>query len=408
MADTISTRIDPFELFKLTGVQPSHVPSLCKILWEQKQLPEVHRNTHRWMFLCNYIAYRMTGECLTDPSQACRSMVYDIRKGEWSKQICALFDIDPMIFPPVKDTGSVIGPLLKAVARRTGLRPDLEVVLGGHDHLCGSLATGLSTIGTAINSSGTVDNATTLIDPAAIGRGLFDMGVSSGKFLLPDTTYAMGSVQGAGRTIEWFMQRFYPEFGDDTEKGYEKMMSEADQAPPGSDGIVFMPHLRGSIVPHKSPTARGAFLGLKDTHTRGALARAVFEGLAMEFRLMIEGIESAVRNDIHDIRCFGGGSRNATWIRIKADVLDRVLTVYQSRENTCLGAALLAGIGNGCYRHLGDAIDRVRHRTVTVKPCEDAARRYESWFGEVYRSVFEAVDTVNRKISDHSLRAEIF
>lgn len=401
IAKSIAKTHNAFEIYQVTGMQLSHVPSLCKILWEKKHLPEIHRKTHRWLFLCNYIIYRLTGECVTDPSQACRSMAFDIHSGEWSESICTQMGIDPAIFPPIKETGQPIGKLLPKVSSQLGLKQSIAVVVGGHDHLCGGLSTGLKQKGILINSSGTVDAALTLIDDSNIDRGLFDLGIGCGRFFIADTFYTMGGIQSAGRSIQWYADHFFPEINGSIAERVQSMNSELKAVSLGCEGVLFVPHLRGSIVPHRTPAARGCFLGLQEIHSRAHMSRAIYEGLAMEYRLIVERLEELLGVDFPDIRCFGGGSQNLPWVQAKANVLNKPIIVYKTQENSCLGAAILAGIGCGLYESLADAFTQIRHRKSTVEPEPGKTGGYEQLYGNVYRPMFGHLKEINRLIQDN-------
>lgn len=399
LAQEFKKTYDPFELFQQTGVHISHIPSLFKILWEKKHLPSVYAQTDRWVFLCNYIAYRLTGELLTDPSQACRSMAFDIQQGTWSEEICSKAGINPGLFPPVVPTGQPMGKLLPDIGKRLGLKKGFQVVMGGHDHVCAALSTGLKSLDIATNSSGTVDNIFTLIQKNNIGRSLFDIGCACGQFLTPDSWYVMGGLQGAGKAVDWFLRTLYFPTGNMPENAHLLMMQDADQVPAGSKGLLFLPHLRGSTMPHKAPSSKGAFLGLQEAHSRKEMARAVFEGLSMEYRNMIDSLEGALQTSLQEIRSFGGGTRNQTWLKIKASVLNRPLKVFKTLENGCLGAALLAGVGSGLYSNLDAALDALQTETVMIEPDRQAASCYEELYGAVYRSVFDRVHTLHQKLA---------
>jgi xylulokinase len=180
------------------------------------------------------------------------------------------------------------------------------------------------------------------------------------------------------------------------------MNSEIETVPVGSDGVVFIPHLRGSIVPHRMPAARGGFLGLREIHSRAHMARAIYEGLAMEFRLIVDRLGQHLKVHFPDIRCFGGGSQNAAWVQIKADVLNKPVVVYQTRENACLGAAILAGVGCGLYSSIEDAFAQILHQTSMVEPEPEAVRRYASLYGKVYEKMFEHLREINALIQDNT------
>lgn len=401
IAEEIAKRYDPYEIYKIAGMQLSHVPSVCKIIWEKQHLPKIHKQTRQWVFVCNYLAYRLSGELCTDPSQACRSMAFDIYDGSWSKKICSWMDIDPNLFPPIRETGEPMGDLLPDISKKLGLKRSVRVVLGGHDHPCGALSTGLKENGIFINSSGTVDSVLTLIDPCNIDRGMFDLGIGCGRFFVPETYYAMGGIQSAGRSVQWFAENFFEEITERSEDRYQKMNDEIEVVSVGSDGVIFIPHLRGSIVPHQMPFARGGFLGLRETHGRGHMARAIYEGLSMEYRIILDRLEELLKTSFPDMRCFGGGSQNPSWIQIKAHVLNRPMIVYETKENTGLGAAILAGIGCGLYRDIENAFQQIHYKTSVIEPDADKAARYESLYHAVYRPMFQHLKQINRMIENH-------
>lgn len=400
VARRLADRVEPFEIYRITGLNVSHVPSLCKIIWEREHLHQTHKDTHRWAFLCNYLIYRLTGELKTDPTQACRSMAYDINALDWSETLCSVFDIDPVIFPPLVNTGDVLGKILPDIADELGCSRGVVVVQGGHDHPCGALSTGLASQGTLCNSSGTVENALTLIGDRRNSRKLFEMGMSCGNYIIPGYTYIQGGLTSAGRSVDWFARNFYDSDKCSAASVYDEMIVEVENVPVGSEALFFIPHLRGSLVPHKFPAARGSFVGLQDSHTRAHLARGIFEGLAMEYRMVIESIEDALTNHFSEVSCFGGGSQNRCWVQIKADVLNRPMKVYKNQENTGLGAAILAGIGSGVYHDWEDARARVTQRVEMVEPDPERAERYESLYTRIYTSLFthkKGIDTLIEK-----------
>jgi xylulokinase len=179
------------------------------------------------------------------------------------------------------------------------------------------------------------------------------------------------------------------------------MMADVGDIEIGSNGLFFIPHLRGSLVPNKFPAARGSFVGLNDRHTRAHLARGIVEGLAMEYRIVIDRIEDALQNRFDEVSCFGGGSQNRPWVQVKADVLNRPLRVYKNQENTGLGAAILAGIGSGVYRDWEDARDRVTHEVEMVEPDQKRAEQYESLYENIYATLFKHKKNIDMLIERH-------
>lgn len=138
------------------------------------------------------------------------------------------------------------------------------------------------------------------------------------------------------------------------------------------------------FLPHLTAGERGAFVGLTVSSGRAALARAVYEGLAFEWRHMLDNIEEMLGVRAGTIRAIGGGTRLPVWLGIKAHVLGRPIQVLDMDESVALGAALLGGIAAGVYRSEDEAVGAVQMRERTVMPDETLHARYE----RIYRTAF--------------------
>lgn len=390
--------IDEYEVFRITGMRVSHIPSLAKILWEKKHLPEVYRKTKKWLFLVSYIILRLTGEYKTDHSMASRSLLFDVRRKVWSERMCELADIPMGILPPAVPSGTPVGEMRKGVASSLGLRPGVIVVLGGHDHLCGSFSAGLRRKGELLNSSGTGDALCALIDPEQVDERFFKAGVSYGCHVAGGHTYLLGGTHTAGRLIDWFIDTFYADSGLARGRIYELMIERASRSPVGSNGVVVLPHLRGCLTPYNDPVSKGAILGLRSTHTLNDIARALFEGLSLELRGVVDKFSELTGDPYSEMKYIGGGSRNHFWIQMKADVLERKICVNTIQENTSHGAALLAGIGSGVYRDADEAFRAVKSAEETFLPNPENSQIYRQMYEGVYRNLYGKMIGLNQDI----------
>jgi xylulokinase len=280
-------QVDEYEVFRITGMRIGSMSSLAKILWEKRNLPDVYGRIKKWLFVPSYIILKLTGEYRTDYSMATRSMLFDITKKVWSEKMCQLADIPIDLMPPAEASGTSIGDIAPRIAGCLGLKRNVLVVLGGHDHLCGAFSAGLRQTGDLVNSSGTTDTLCALIDPSRIDQEYFNAGVNCGCHVAADQTYLLGGIFTAGRLIDWFVDNFYPDDTGSREKLYQRLIEHAKASPVGSKGLVVFPHLRGCFTPHYDPISKGAILGLRTTHTHNDIARAVFEGLALEFQVVL-------------------------------------------------------------------------------------------------------------------------
>jgi xylulokinase len=186
---------------------------------------------------------------------------------------------------------------------------------------------------------------------------------------VPDVWHVMGVMLSAAGSLRWLRDAL----GGAAD--YETLLDEAARWEPGAEGLIFAPYLAGERTPHADPSARGAFVGLSLRHDRGALARAVLEGVAFGLRDSLDLIgELGGRPRVG--RVSGGGTRSPLWLEIVASVLDLPLEVCVVDEGAAFGAALLGGVAAGVFADAGEAVQACVRVTRTVKPRADWVERY--------------------------------
>ena len=339
-AAALEARMGGDALHEITGLLGLPIYTVHKLAWLRDNEPEVFRRIRRWYFVADFAVGRLSGEWATDASLACRSRMFDIRSRRWSPEILDAVGISPSILPPVVSSGSLVGRLRPDVARDLALSPEVEVAVGGHDHICASLASGVTEPGDVLDSMGTAEAmlaaAAAPPPPAVTSAAGFAVGchVIAGRF------YLLGGNPMSGGAVEWVANL--------TSVPLSRLMEEAAQVSAGAEGLCFLPHLRGSLSPVVDRFSMGAFLGVRDIHGPAHFARAVLEGLACEAKANVDTLERIVgRAGV--MRVTGGGVRNTLWLAIKAAVLNRPLEILATTESAALGAALLAGIGAGVF-----------------------------------------------------------
>jgi len=391
-------QVDEYEVFRITGMRISSMSSVAKILWEKKNLPDVYRKIKKWLFVPSYIMLKLTGEYRTDYSMATRSMLFDITNKSWSEKMCQLADIPIDLMPSADPSGTPIGHIVPKVAGNLGLKGKVLVVLGGHDHLCGAFSAGLRQKGDLVNSSGTTDAICALTDPKRIDQEYFRAGINCGCHVAAGQIYLLGGIFTAGRLIDWFVDNFYPDGSGSRENLYRQLTERAEASPAGSKGLVVFPHLRGCFTPHCDPISKGAILGLRTTHTHNDIARAVFEGLALEFRVVLSRFKELTGDPYPQVVCIGGGSKNRFWTQLKADATGRPLVINNIKENTSLGAAILAGLGAGIYRSADHAFEILQSDTEVLQPDPDKFEIYRQIYDQFYCHLYQKMVGLNSDI----------
>jgi xylulokinase len=217
-----------------------------------------------------------------------------------------------------------------------------------------------------------------ITDPA-MGR----QGYTQGVHVVAGHYYTFGSVYTSGASVEWFKQIV----GDELD--YTTLIAEAERIPPGSLGVCFLPHLRQADTPFDDPKGRGAFIGLSTDTQRGALFRAVLEGIAYQTRHSVEPLLTyAGIEKLSQVYAIGGSSRNHLLMRIKAAVLNQTIAVATVAEATSLGAAILGGLGASVYADVPDALQQLRQLHRLIEPSPTEAIFYDTCFRQIYQRYY--------------------
>nr|MBA3449947.1 carbohydrate kinase [Chloroflexia bacterium] len=385
-------------LFARTGLSLQPIFSLNKLLWHREHQPDIWRRSVRWLMLADYIAFLLSGEIATDLSLASRTLLLDLHEKRWDSRTLEQTGIDPNLLAPLVAGGTALGRVTVAAATATGLPRTAMVASGGHDHVCGALAAGVTRPGQMLNSLGTAEalffpTTQPLTDPQA-GR----QGYAQGAHVVGGGYYVFGGQYTSGASIEWWRDLLGAK-GDPL--AYDTLVAGAERVPAGSLGVVFLPHLRLANAPYDDPRSRGALIGLTTDAGRDAVTRAIFEGIAMESRNAFEPLVRYPQvTPPESVVAIGGSARNAVLMRIKASVTNLRHRILDAEEATALGAAMLGGLGAGVYADVDDAIAQMRYGHWTVEPDPHDVPVYESIFTSVYQRFYPAVAPLSQAISD--------
>jgi len=380
------------QLFNVTGLSLQPIFGLCKLLWLKENEPEAFGRTASWLNVADYIAFRLSGAFATDYSLASRTLALDLHRLRWAEELLQEADVSHSLFAPLRPSGSLLGSVTPEAAEATGLPGSVKVAIGGHDHVCGALAVGVTEPGTMLNSLGTAEAIFLplehpLTDPKVGHQGYTQGAHVAGQY------YVFGGQYTSGASVEWFRSAL----GNGA--SYETLIAEAEKVPPGSLGVFFLPHLRLANPPYDDPASRGAFIGLSTDVKRGDLLRAVLEGLAFDSRNSLEPllVHSGVEK-LRAIYAIGGGTQNRLLMRIKATVLNQTVTVVGVEEATSLGAAVLGGIGAGVYADVPSALKELRYAETPIEPVQDHISLYDAFFRQVYRQIYPSLRNVHHAV----------
>jgi xylulokinase len=316
-------------LLALTGNRALPGFTAPKLLWLRRHEPDVWRRIARIALPKDYVRLRLCGEHASDVADASGTLLLDVAGRRWSEEVLSVLHLDPGWLPPVLESPDVSGHTADGV----------PVAAGAGDQAAGALGVGVDRPGplsVALGTSGVVFAALEAFAADDAGR------VHAFCHAVPGAWHAMGVMLSAAGSLRWLR--------DTVAAGarYDQLTAEAAAWPAGTEGLTFLPYLLGERTPHADPDARGAFTGLTVRHDRGALVRAVLEGVAFGLRDSLDLIvELGGRPALG--RVSGGGARSDLWLAIVASALELPLERVAVDEGAAFGAAILGGVAAGIW-----------------------------------------------------------
>lgn len=361
-----------------------------KIIWLRDKEPSNFEKLAKVLLPKDYIRYRLTGEYASEVSDASGTSLFDVKNRRWSKEMVEGMGLSMDILPTVAESPEITGHLSKIASEETGLPEGIPVVGGGGDQAAGGVGAGVVEKGKIFVSLGTSGVVFAFTEEPVIDKGLR---LHTFCHAVPGKWHVMGVMLSAGGSYRWFRDALgEPErtvakmIGVDE---YELINKEAEKAPPGCEGLIFLPYLTGERTPHADPYARGVFFGLTYRCTKGYLARAVMEGVSFGLRDSYE-IMKEMNIPVEEIRMIGGGARSPLWRRITASIFNMPNYTLNLEEGPSFGVALLASVGVGFYSSVEEACKAtifLKERTEPVKEEVEVYDKLYKVYGELYVSL---------------------
>jgi xylulokinase len=334
----------------------------------------------------------------TDYSLASRTLMLDLAEKRWDERTLAQAGIEQALLAPLVSGGTPLGHVTPTAAAETGLPTTVLVTAGGHDHVCGALAAGVTKPGQMLNSLGTAEAVFLPTDAPLTDPNAGRQGYTQGAHVTGGGYYVFAGQYTSGASLAWLRDLLGTR---DDPVAFEELIAAAEGIPTGSLGVLFLPHLRMANPPFDDPRSRGALIGLTTDAGRGAMTRAVIEGIALESRSTFAPLLDYPRVVApRAVVAIGGSTRNALLMRIKASVTNLTHHVIDAEEATALGAALLGGLGAGVYRDIDDVVGSMAYGQYDVVPDPNDVAIYESIYQRVYRHMYPAVAPLSQAISD--------
>lgn len=366
-------------IYDISGHWPSPLFMGTRLLWLQKNAPEVLDTAAAIMSLSDWTAFKLGAGIFAERSQAGETLLFDVSGGRWSQDLVSLFGLEQALFPEPVDAGRVIGSVDRAASGRFGLAEGVPIVACGADTQCGMLGSGAVEPGDVCVIAGTTMPVQAVTGELALdGEGR----LWSGRHVVPGLYYLESNGLVTGSVLEWLAGIIYA----GRERPVEAMFTEAELSEPGAFGgystfgactfdarKVGIP-VGNLIMSHMVTPGRG--------EGRRHLSRALLEGIAYSARANIDQLAGVLGAGPARLRACAGMTESVLWTQILADVTDKEVMVASTTEASALGAAICAGVGAGVFESFLQGARAVAGPGRVQSPGPDGEkyrRLYEGW-----------------------------
>ncbi len=337
-AEEIRMHFGTERVYNVTG-QPEITAGwpASKLLWVKRHRPEIAEKVAMIFMLEDWILYKLTGNFVTEPTIQSSTIYYDIHKLCWWEEMLSFIGFDAAKLPRCI-----------ASAEQAGEYKGIKVITGALDQIAGTIGVGVTDESLVSEMTGTIMAICVMkqtpppFDPGSI--------VPCHLHAIPGKYCMILWSSTAGMALKWFREQFLKTLS------FPEIDALAAEVPAGCDGMTMLPYFCGSTIPNYNPDATATFSGITLSHTSGHFARAIMEAIAFLLRLDLE--YAGVKPDC-ELRITGGGASGTLWPQIKADVTGMRLDTVCETETACLGAAILAMVGDGAYASIEECANAV-------------------------------------------------
>ena len=352
----IEDRIGLERLIALTGNRALTGFTAPKLLWLRRHEPATYDRIASILLPKDYVRLRLCGEHASDVADSSGTLLFDVLKRAWSDTVTAELEVPTDWLPRVHESPEPAG----------ATADQIPVAAGAGDQAAGALGVGVlapGPVSVVLGTSGVVFAALERYAPDPLAR------THTFCHSVPGVWHAMGVMLSAAGSLDWLRTAL------GTDVAFDALVAEAAVWEPGAEGLIFLPYLAGERTPHADPNARASFVGLTLRHDRGALVRAVLEGVAFGLRDCLDVLTGSGASATLGLAS-GGGAASDLWLRIAASALALPLARTSVGDGAAFGAALLGGVAAGLWGDVHEAVAATVTITETIEPDPVWTERY--------------------------------
>ncbi|MDR0875071.1 MAG: pentose kinase [Clostridiales Family XIII bacterium] len=385
--------------YAMTGRDLPASCGVARILWLAENEPDLHAQVWKYLPTKDYINFRLTGKCKTDPSDASGSGVYSLLDRSYSEELIAAAGFEADLLPEIIESSAVVGELSAEASAELGLPRSVKVVCGGGDTCCmalGAKGYAAGKVHTSLGSSAFIAlTAGALPSDNEIKPNIF-------AHVIPDLFVITRNLHSAGNAFRWVRDVICPDLvmqaAETGADPYEWMTDLAAQSPLGANRLIFNPTLAMGGPQDSSINTKGAFTGLDLRHDRKDLIRASMEGISLSLAWNLTDIRK-ISKLTGEMLLVGGGSNSPLWRQIFADVYEMPVVKTTIGQNAgTLGALALAAVGTGLWKDY--QVLETLHVVEDLKtPIKYNSERYKELMA-VYRFVAKCQAEIGNQLAE--------
>jgi len=373
--------------YNIAGHPISYITGMSKVLW-------IHRYGLDILPMVDVIAppetlfLRWLGcdELVCSDSTGTYLFPFDIQKKSWSEELSEYLQFPLEKLPKLVKSVDVVGQLSKKASSDLGLVPGIPLVPGGGDGQCAAVGCGVVQPGLCMINIGTATGVQTFLPQPVLDLNCI---LNCAAHVVPDAWEMEGHTQCSGAVFRWLRDEFgAAELAIERKSNldaFDLLVAQSMNAPPGANGLLFLPTFNGSTAPVMDQTARGALIGLGLNHSRSHVIRALLEGISLEIRSMVDAIVETGAS-IDEIRLVGGGAKNPDWNQIHADIINRPVKTVNITEAALVGAAICAAVAIGEYDKFEDAANKFIKIDESIEPNKNNHQLYQNVYNNYQQS----------------------
>lgn len=383
------------EIYKETG-ETFALSAVPRLLWVKEHEPEIYAKTACMNMINDWIVYKLTGRIVSEPSNSSTSGLFNLAERKWMPEVAEKCGLKSNIFPPVLESGEVVGPVTEEVAAATGLSTNTLVVCGGGDSQLGCIGIGVTKPNQAALFGGSFWQYEYNTDaPYVDDKGRIRVNCHAVNQVWQQEAIAWSS----GLVMRWYRDAFLSldvEVAKQLGKSVYSLMDEkAKDIPVGSHGMIatFADIMNFKNLKHAAPTFTNFSID-PEKFNKYTFYKAIMENAGLITLGHLKMVEEITGNKPEEIYFAGGSAYSPLWSQTIADILGIRIITPKEKEATALGTAFLAGVGSGVYASLDEAVQYVQFDAVYEPDMERHQlylEIYDTW-QEVYQAQLALAD----------------